>query len=347
MMKYSEKPRDDFLTPYNERIYIHTKRRGLPLGPDSLLWKYFDCRMSLVPATGIKKLMLRDIDAGVEQHSQFFDEIIERTYRSMKLIGRTVFDIDQGAAVGKSIRDNHFNIKGVNSVGEKYHALNPKLWADTHITFADAVYQVADRFDGNGLNDVEREILWLEMMTWYQQYGVSDRYLPRNYTEYKKRSDEMENEYVLTSTAKRALEYAIKGTIPRPNALPASLWSLLKAPLRPTAHFLGAIVISGLPESVREKHKNEISYSDTDKLLVGALEDTMKLIEWEKVPGWVRYPDDAYQAFRREGRYKGLSDEMYAIGSTAIKSSVGVIDGVMENAGFVTKKLCDAFRVYK
>lgn len=321
-----------------ESLQIHTRRKGLPLGPDSLLWKYFDYRMTLVPGTGIKQLMMRDIDAGVDQHSIFFDEIIERTYRSMQQIGGTVFDKEKGKEVGKRIRDRHVNIKGINSLGERYHALNPKLWSDTHITFADAVYQVAERFDGNGLNDVEREVLWLEMITWYQQYGVSDRYLPRNYAEYKKRSDEMAEEYILTSTAKRALEYAIKGTLPRPNVIPAQFWSLLDIPLKPTANFLGAIVISGLPEKVREKYKDEIPYSDTDKFLVDTLERTVKKVDWEKVPGWIRYPDDAYQAFRREGQYRGLSDEVYNIGSTAIKNTCSALDGLLGNARLITKK---------
>lgn len=334
-------PRDIFIdhsiSNPREREYIHSIRRGAPLGPDSLLWKYFDYRMTLVPATGIKQLMMQDIDAGVDQHSKFFDEIIERTYRSMRQISGTVFDKKKGKEVGKRIRDRHLNIKGVNSSGNRYHALNPKLWSDTHITFADAVYQVAERFDGNGLNDVEREILWLEMITWYQQYGVSDRYLPRNYTEYKQRSDEMAEEYVLTSTAKRALAYAIKGDIPRPNVIPAPLWSILNVPLKPTANFLGAIVISGLPEQVREKYKNDIPYSDTDTFLVDTFEHSVKMVDWDKVPGWIRYPDDAYQAFRREGHYRGLSDEIYTIGSIAIKDTCGMLDGLFGNTRLMTK----------
>lgn len=323
-------------TPRN-REYIHTIRRGAPLGPGSLLWKYFDYRVSLVPATGIKQLMMLDIDAGVSQHSQFFDEIIERTYRSMQQIGGTVFDNAKGKEIGIRIRDRHINIKGINSVGEWYHALNPKLWSDTHITFADAVYQVAERFDGNGLNDVEREILWLEMITWYQQYGVSDRYLPRNYIEYKQRSDEMSEEYILTSTAKRALEYAIKGTLPRPNVIPAQFWSLLNVPLKPTANFLGAIVISGLPEKVREKYKDEIPYSDTDKFAVDTLEYAVKKMDWEKVPGWIRYPEDAYQAFRREGYYRGISDGVYNIGSRAIRDTCSTLDSLLGNARLMSK----------
>lgn len=201
---------------------IHTKRKGLPPGPDSLLWQYFDNRMALLPATGIKQLMMVDIDAGVDQHSKFFEEIVERTQRSIAKIALTVFDREKGAEIGHWIRNQHTAISGLNSEGHKYHALSAKLWADTHITFADAIFQVADRFDGKQLNDVEREILWLEMITWYQQYGVSDRHLPANYSQYKQRSDELAEEYKLTQTTKRALEYAIKGELPKPQNMPSA-----------------------------------------------------------------------------------------------------------------------------
>lgn len=96
----------------------------------------------------------------------------------------------------------------------------------------------------------------------------------------------------------------------------------MRVPLKPTADFLGAIVISGLPEVVRDKYKNEIPYTLTDKLFVEQLESAMQKINWEKVPGWIRYPENAYQAFRREGRYHDFRDEIYRIGSFALRNTI-------------------------
>lgn len=292
-----------------------TELQGLPLGPDSLLWKYFDNRMAFVAATGIKQLMMREIDSGVDQHSKFFSEIVERIMRSIQQIGDTIFDKEHAAQVGVRIRDFHKDIKGMMPDGTRYHALHPKLWADTHITFMDGVYMVADRFDKHGLTDDEKEILWMEGITWYQQYGVSDRYLPADYEAYKERSDEMVEEYLFTDTARRALDYNVKDTIPKPNAVPQRVWKAMELPMKPMARVANAVIVSGLPEEVRERYRDGIPYSSLDRLTVFALEKTMQTVDWDKhVPAWVRYPKSSLDAFRREGRYRGVTDNLFVLG---------------------------------
>lgn len=321
--------------PMTGKHQVRRELKGLPLGPDSLLWKYFDNRMALVASTGIKQLMMHEIDAGVDQHSKFFEEIVERTVRSMVQIGDTVYDLNNGEEAGHSIRDQHLHVTGKDVRGKRYHAMNPKLWADTHLTFVDGVFEVADRFDGHTLTDDEREMLYQESITWYQKYGVSDRYLPADYAEYKERSDEMAEEYVLTDTAKRALAYALKGDLPRPNIIPAPFWSLIKLPTKPASGFLRAMIVSGLSEPVREKYKDEIPYTETDKKMVHGLERTMQSINWDMVPGAIRYPEGALRAFQREGRYNGVTDHAAVLGYGAAKSVYQALDGIKS---FVTTK---------
>ncbi len=303
---------------------VHKQLAGAPLGPDSLLWRYFDNRMAFQASAGVKQLMMHGIDAGVAQHSNFFNEIVERTMRSMAQIGDTVFDQEKGACIGRVIRDQHVNVKGIDATGKRYHALHPQLFADTHLTFVDGVFDVADRFDNHELTHAEREQLYQETVTWYHQYGVSDRNLPPNYGEYKQRSDELAESYVLTDTAKAALTYAIKGKLPRPNVVPAPVWSMLGVPMKPATNFVGSLIVSGLPEQVRDKYKKEIPYSHTDNVQVQLFEVAVKNA-WPNAPGWVRYPEAAYAALRREGKYSGVSDHLYAagrgVGSMALKAA--------------------------
>ncbi len=303
---------------------VHRELKGAPLGPDSLLWQYFDNRMAFEASAGIKQLMMYGIDAGVAQHSNFFNEVVERTMRSMVQIGDTVFDLDKGERMGKMIRDYHTNVKGFDATGHRYHALNPQLFADTHLTFVDGVFDVADRYDEHDLTYAEREQLYAESVSWYHQYGVSDRHLPKNYADYKQRSDELADTYVLTDTARRALEFAVKGKLPRPNVVPRAAWSILGVPAKPATNFAGSLIVSGLPEQVRDKYKKEIPYTSADKVQVQLFEVAVRN-GWNKLPGYIRYPEAAYQAFRREGRYVGLGDHLYeaskSVGSTALRTA--------------------------
>lgn len=320
---------------------VHRELEGAPLGPDSLLWKYFDNRMAFQASAGIKQLMMYGIDAGIAQHSNFFDEIVERTMRSMVKIGDTVYDKDEGERIGRGIRDMHFGVKGVDTTGHRYHALDPRLFSDTHLTFVDSVYDVADRFDNHDLTYAEREQLYAETVTWYHQYGVSDRYLPANYAEYKQRSDELAESYVLTETAKAALAYAVKGKLPRPNIVPQPVWSALGMPMRPGANVMGAVIVSGLPEQVRDKYSEEIPYTAVDRAQVQLLEMAVKN-GWGSLPAMVRYPDAAYQAFRREGQFDGPVDRAYlfgkVIGSAVLKTAGSVVERVPFARKLVTVK---------
>ena len=56
-----------------------------PLGPDSLMWRYFGDWRGLLLAlwAGSMQNMHPQLGAGVEEHSEFFDERWERLYRSL------------------------------------------------------------------------------------------------------------------------------------------------------------------------------------------------------------------------------------------------------------------------
>src|SRR4051812_47434321 len=98
--------------------------RGLPLGPDSLTWRFFgDNRMALLgPRAAVLQNMLPALGQGVEDPSVWFAETLARLERSIPPIFNTVYGAD-GQASGHQVRDFHRHIKGKLPDGSPYSAL--------------------------------------------------------------------------------------------------------------------------------------------------------------------------------------------------------------------------------
>ena len=117
---------------------------GLPLGPDSLTWRYFgDNRMALLgPRAAVLQNMLPSLGQGVEDHSVWFAETLARLQRSIPPIFNTVYGSDDdpsGSGAGQQVRDFHHHVKGdmpstegieaaEGAVAARYHALDPDTY---------------------------------------------------------------------------------------------------------------------------------------------------------------------------------------------------------------------------
>ena len=90
-----------------------TAADALPLGPDSLVWRYFgDNRMYLIgPRPAVLQNMLAELGQGVLDHSVFFADTAARVKRSLPPIFMTVYGADD-ANEGTRVRDFHRDIKG-------------------------------------------------------------------------------------------------------------------------------------------------------------------------------------------------------------------------------------------
>src|ERR1700737_5045044 len=101
---------------------------ALPLGPQSLVWRYFGAnRMFLIgPRPAVLQNMLAELGQGVLDHSVFFSDTAARVKRSLPPIFRTVYGSD-GDHPGQQVRDFHHGIKGAMPPGQgkaaRYHAL--------------------------------------------------------------------------------------------------------------------------------------------------------------------------------------------------------------------------------
>ena len=106
------------------------------MGPGSVLYESYGDRLGFLCAgtTGLLQLMYPALGRGVEEHSAFYDEPLDRLLRSVPQIVSIVFDGDLRPEQARTVRDFHRDIKGsmpASQGGERYHALDPEtfFWA--------------------------------------------------------------------------------------------------------------------------------------------------------------------------------------------------------------------------
>ena len=281
---------------------------ALPLGPDSLVWRYFgDNRMYLIgPRPAVLQNMLAELGQGVLDHSVFFDDTAARVKRSIPPIMRTVYGpADSGE--GTRVRDFHRDIKGdltlPNGDGQRYHALDPDTYFWAHATFVEQVLYFADTFVKR-LTDDERERIYLESKTWYRRYGVSDRPMPADYAGFQRYWDRMLNEVVVAHpTAKYGVGYVTKG-FPCPKGVSPLAWRLVAPVFDPLAAFL---TTGGLPPRARDLlalpwgPRRERAY----QTFAAAWRSPVVNWVWDRLPMRLRYNVFAQDGFARDGHARG------------------------------------------
>jgi uncharacterized protein (DUF2236 family) len=225
---------------------------ALPLGPQSLVWRYFgDSRMFLIgPRPAVLQNMLAELGQGVLDHSVFFTDTAARVKRSLPPIFQTVYGSDDDNP-GQQVRDFHLQIKGDmpgpdGPVG-RYHALDPDTYFWAHATFVEQVLYFADTFVKR-LADAEKEQIYLESKTWYRRYGVSDRPLPADYAAFERYWDYMLEKVIVDhKTARYGVGYVTKG-FPSPKGVPPRVWRVVALVFNPVAAFL---TTGGMPPRAR------------------------------------------------------------------------------------------------
>ena len=226
---------------------------ALPLGPESLVWKYFgDNRMYLIgPRPAVLQNMLAELGQGVLDHSVFFADTAARVKRSIPPIMMTVYGAEDSGE-GTRVRDFHRDIKGdmpsEDGVPKRYHALDPDTYFWAHATFVEQVLYFADTFVKR-LTDDEKERIYRESKTWYRRYGVSDRPMPADYAGFQRYWDRMMDQIVVAHpTARYGVGYVTKG-FPRPKGVSPLAWRLVSPVFNPVAAFL---TTGGMPPRARD-----------------------------------------------------------------------------------------------
>lgn len=271
---------------------------ALPLGPDSLVWKYFgDNRMYLIgPRPAVLQNMLAELGQGVLDHSVFFDDTAARVKRSMPPIMTTVYGSDDDHP-GTQVRDFHRDIKGDMPSGDRYHALDPETYFWAHATFVEQVLYFADTFVKR-LTDAEKERIYLESKTWYRRYGVSDRPMPADYADFVEYWDRMMNEIVVAhQTARYGVGYVTKG-FPKPKGVAPLVWRVVAPLFNPVAAFL---TTGGLPPRARDLL--ELPWTDRQEKAYQAFAALWRSAPvnwvWNRLPMKVRYNSYAQTGYGR------------------------------------------------
>ncbi|MGB3370795.1 MAG: oxygenase MpaB family protein [Rhodococcus sp. (in: high G+C Gram-positive bacteria)] len=207
--------------------------RPVPLGPDSLTWKYFGDWRGMLQGVwaGSMQNMHPGLGAGVEQHSIFFDERWQRLYRSLYPIGGVVFDGDRAEATALQVRGYHENIKGVDAKGRRYHALDPDTFYWAHATFFMGTILTADHFMG-GVSEAQKRQLFTEHIQWYRLYGMSMKPVPETWEDFQLYWKRMCNEVLEDNKATRdVLDLSKIGPPPYAAWIPSRVWSVLRVPI--------------------------------------------------------------------------------------------------------------------
>lgn len=204
-----------------------------PLGPDSLTWKYFGDWRGMLQGVwaGSMQNMHPGLGAGVEEHSQFFDERWERLYRSLYPIAGVVFDGDRAQETAEQVRGYHTTIKGVDKLGRRYHALDPDTFYWAHATFFMGTIVTAENFSG-GLTEPQKRQLFTEHIQWYRLYGMSMRPVPETWEAFQEYWDHMCRNVLEDNKATRdVLDLSRLGKPPFMTWLPEPIWRLARIPV--------------------------------------------------------------------------------------------------------------------
>ena len=215
------------------RSQLDDSSTPVPLGPDSLTWKYFGDWRGMLQGVwaGSMQNMHPGLGAGVEEHSQFFDERWERLYRSLYPIAGVVFDGDRAQQTAEEVRGYHTRIKGVDKLGRRYHALDPDTFYWAHATFFMGTIVTAENFSG-GLTEAQKRQLFTEHIQWYRLYGMSMRPVPETWEAFQEYWDHMCRNVLEDNKATRdVLDLSGLGKPPYMTWLPDPLWRLARIPL--------------------------------------------------------------------------------------------------------------------
>lgn len=263
------------------------------LGPDSLTWKYLGDRRLLffTHRTGTLQNMHPAVAAVLLEHSDFFEDPYDRFARSIPRILGVVYD-GPDARTGHRVRDFHKGLKATDHAGRRWHALDPKVYYWTHVTFVEMIVAMTDAF-GRPLTLAEKDRLIAESVEWWAAYGMTEKAVVahdwRTFDAYWRYMLEEE----LERNAVTDFAFADGRHYPAPAGLPPNLWKLLASPVDRSSRWFSTAL---MPERAREILGLE--WRRADQAAFDAFRVSVRRA-WPLVPPMQRYAPRAQAGIRR------------------------------------------------
>lgn len=263
-----------------------------PLGPGSLTWHHFGDTRGLLCLGRIGTLqnMHPAVGAALRDHSDFFDNPLDRLFRSMPPILGVVYD-PPGSDTGAVVRGFHTQLTGKDSRGRRYHALRPDVFWWTHATFVEGIIAV-NEFFGTPMTRAEKERLIAEGVTWWKRYGLTTRPVIDNYADFEAYWERMLAEELEPNSTTDYAVNLVEARIPPPAFVPAPVWALVRNPVVRFGSWLSAGL---LPPRAREILG--LTWTARDQRRFDAVAAVVRWT-WPKLPRRLRYLDRAYTNMR-------------------------------------------------
>lgn len=264
-------------------------------GPGSVTWRWFAATPGvLLTGTGLLLQVAHPVvGAGVSQHSDFRRRPWTRAWRTHLSTLRFVYGMGDGAqAEGRRLLEVHKEIKGVDSAGRRYHALDPHAYAWVHLTLARFTVDTAALF-GDPLTESELDQMWCEFRAIGLALGLKEQHLAPDWATACAHFDEVVRDILEANQSTRDVLDALIAPARPSRYLPSPLWRLLT---RPASRVLRLTTVGALPPVLRERMN--LNWTERDQRELTRLARAVRAVD-RRLPEPLRYPPLAYSLILR------------------------------------------------
>lgn len=226
--------------------HIRAPRRG------GAVWRYFgDARSTLMaPQLLLLQVSHPVVGAGVADHSTFRAEPWPRLIRTLLSLTTVVYGGQEAAtAEARRLIRVHTPMKGTDSAGRRYHALNPEAYHWVHATLVKGPVD-AQRLFGKGMPEEELEEYYRGMRDVGRVWGLKDHHLPPDWPSFVEYYDEMVAQRLEhNQSVQDVLDELARPAKPF-RRLPGLIWWPFA---RVAAHYALLVTVGTLPPELRER----------------------------------------------------------------------------------------------
>lgn len=156
-----------------------------PPPPGGVLWSEVgDIRVLLtLPAALTMQVAHPAVGAGVDAYSVFRTDPWGRGERSLRSMQLWVYGGEAAAEEGRRLRALHRTIRGTDTRGRRYHALEPATFSWVHAT-GFPVFLHGRKYLGRPYTDAQERQLYAEWLQVGRILGIADRDMPQTIEEF-------------------------------------------------------------------------------------------------------------------------------------------------------------------